>query len=203
MIASHSQPVTREGCMSQLVQDPPGKEREFAEATRPLFGYLVATARRVLGDDDTCWDAVQEALVSLWRERQLPPNPRAWLVTAVVHRSLHLARCRARRKKHEIRARFERLEDVNRDNPTRELEYEELRCALDNALSMISPEHRDVLVLSVFEDMEYEAIAARLDIPLGTVRSRLNRSRKALREALIQVFPDQLQFQLQGRRGQF
>ena len=187
--------------MSPLVQDPLGKEREFAEATRPLFGQLVSTARRVLGDDDSCWDAVQEALVSLWRERQLPSNLRAWLVTAVVHRSLHLARCRARRKKHENEARFKRLEDVNRDNPTRKLEDEELRRALDSALSKISPEHRDVLVLSVFEEMDYQAIAARLDIPLGTVRSRLNRSRRALREVLSQVLPDHDHSQLPGRHA--
>ena len=66
--------------MSPHVQSPPGKEREFAEATRPLFAHLVSTARRVLGDDDMSWDAVQEALISLWRERQFPSDPRAWLV---------------------------------------------------------------------------------------------------------------------------
>ena len=189
--------------MSPLVQSPPGKEREFAEATRPLFGHLVSTAHRVLGDDDMSWDAVQEALISLWRERQFPSDPRAWLVAAVVHRSLHLARCRARRTKHENRARFEHLEVVTHDNPTRELEYQELRSALDDALSRISPEHRAILVLSVFEEMDYQAIAARLDIPLGTVRSRLNRSRKALRDALIQVLPDHDHFQAPCRIGRF
>jgi RNA polymerase sigma-70 factor, ECF subfamily len=187
--------------MSLLVQDSLGKEREFTEATRPLFGQLVSTARRALGDDDMCWDAVQEALVSLWRERQLPSNLRAWLVSAVVHRSLHLARCRARRKKHEAEARFERLDDVNRDDPTRNVEREELRRALDNALSRISAEHRDVLVLSVFEDMDYQAIAARLDIPLGTVRSRLSRARRALRDVLSQMLPDHEHLQLRGRHA--
>jgi RNA polymerase sigma-70 factor, ECF subfamily len=188
--------------MSPLVQDHLGKEREFTEATRPLFGQLVSTARRALGDDDMCWDAVQEALVSLWRERQLPSNLRAWLITAVGHRSLHLARCRARRTKHENEARFERLEEVNRDDPTRNVEREELRLALDNALSRISAEHRDVLVLSVLEEMDYQAIADRLDIPLGTVRSRLNRARRSLRDALSQVLPDHDQFQFPGRHAQ-
>ena len=142
------------------------------------------------------WDAVQEALISLWRERQFPSNPRAWLVAAVVHRSLHLAaQAEPAARSTRTRARFEHLEVVARDNPTQELEYEELRTALDNALSRISPEHRAVLALSVFEDMDYQSIAARLDIPLGTVRSRLNRSRKALRDALIRVLPDHDHFQ--------
>ena len=190
--------------MSPLIQQSlPGKDSEFAEATRPLFGHLVSTARRVLGDDDMSWDAVQEALMSLWRERQFPSDPRGWLVAAVVHRSLHLAHGRARRTKHENRARFEHLEAVAHDNPTRELEYEELRCALDDALSRISSEHRAILVLSVFEEMDYQSIAARLDIPLGTVRSRLNRSRKALRDALIRVLPDHDHFQAPRRIGRF
>ena len=180
----------REGFMSPLVQNPASKEREFAEAIRPLFGQLVTAARRVLGDDDMSWDAVQEALISLWRERQLPSDPRAWLVSAVVYRSLHLARCQARRTKHENRARFEHLEVVTRDNPSRELEYEELRRAVDKALSQISPDQRDVLILSVFEELDYQSIASRLNVPLGTVRSRLNRSRKALRDALLQEFPN-------------
>ncbi len=187
--------------MSPHVQSSPGKEREFAEATRPLFAHLVSTARLVLGDDDMSWDAVQEALISLWRERQFPSDPRAWLVAAVVHRSLHLARCRARRTKHENRARFEHPEVVTDENPTRELEYQELRYALDDALSRLSPEHRAILVLSVFEEMDYHAIAARLDIPLGTVRSRLNRSRKALRDVLTQVLPDHDHFQAPCRIG--
>ena len=149
------------------------------------------------------WDAVQEALISLWRERQFPADPGTWLVAAVVHRSLHLARCRARRTKHENRARFEHLEVDTQDNPTRDLEYEEFRNALDDVLARISPEHRAVLVLSVFEEMDYQAIAAKLDIPLGTVRSRLNRSRKAVRDALMLVLPDRDHFQLSGRIGRF
>ena len=51
--------------------------------------------------------------------------------------------------------------------------------------------------------MDYQSIAARLDIPLGTVRSRLNRSRKALRDALIQVLPDHDHFQAPCRIGRF
>ena len=188
--------------MSALVHTLPGKEREFAEATRPLFSRLVSTARRVLGDEDMSWDAVQEALISLWRERQFPSDPRAWLVAAVVHRSLHLARCRARRTKHENRARIEHLEVAAQENPTRELEYEELRCALDDAACAHLPgTQRAVLVLSVFEELDYQAIAARLDIPLGTVRSRLNRSRKALRDALTRVLPDHDHFEAPCRIG--
>jgi RNA polymerase sigma-70 factor (ECF subfamily) len=165
-------------------------EEVFAAATRPLLGHLVAVARRILGDEDTAWDAVQEALLSLWTVGEMPSKVRAWMVRAVVYRSLHLSRCRSRRRRHEDQARIGRLEESDRDDPTRHLEREELRRILREALSEIAPDHRSVLVLSVIEQMDYESIAATLGVPIGTVRSRLNRSRKALREVLTKMFPE-------------
>jgi RNA polymerase sigma factor (sigma-70 family) len=52
------------------------------------------------------------------------------------------------------------------------------------ALAGLRPEDRDVIVLVAWEDLTYEEVAAVLDIPLGTVRSRLNRARGTLRELL-------------------
>jgi RNA polymerase sigma-70 factor (ECF subfamily) len=147
-------------------------------------------ARRILGDEDTAWDAVQEALLSLWVGGEMPANLRAWMVRAVVHRSLHLSRCRSRRRRREHEARIGRLEESDRDDPARHLEGEELRRTLREALSEIAPDHRSVLVLSVIEQMDYESIAATLGVPIGTVRSRLNRSRKALREVLTRMLPE-------------
>jgi RNA polymerase sigma-70 factor (ECF subfamily) len=174
---------------------------DFAESTRPLFGHLVSTARRVLGNEDVAWDAVQEALVSLWLEGEIPTNLRAWLARAVTLRSLHLARCRARRRKHENQARFERVEESDRDDPARHLEGEDLRRILEDALSRIAPEHRAVLVLNVVEQMDYQTIATALQIPIGTVRSRLNRARGALREALTQSLPEEYHIRSPGRRS--
>lgn len=165
-------------------------DHDFAGATRPLVGHLISVARRILGDEDTARDAVQEALLSLWIGGEMPTNLRAWMVRAVVHRSLHLSRCRSRRRRHEDRARVGRLELSERDDPARHLEGEELRRTLWAALSELAPDHRSVLVLGVIEQMDYESIAATLGIPIGTVRSRLNRSRKALREVLTRMLPE-------------
>ena len=164
---------------------------DFTEATRPLLGHLVSIARRILGNEDLAWDAVQEALFSLWLEGEMPTNLRAWLARAVVHRSLHLSRCRSRRRRHEDRAQFERTEESDRDDPARHLEGQELRRIFHEALSQIGPDHRDVLVLSVVEQMDYQSIAAALNIPVGTVRSRLNRSRRAIRDVLIRTLPEE------------
>jgi RNA polymerase sigma-70 factor, ECF subfamily len=174
---------------------------DIAEATRPLLEYLVSIARRILGDDDAAWDAVQEALVSLWIQNEMPTNLRSWLARAVEHRILHLARCQSRRRKHEIRARFQRLEESDRDNPAHHLEGEDLARILKEALARIDADQRTVLVMGVVEQMDYESIATTLQIPIGTVRSRMNRARRALRELLIQTLPEQYAVRQSGHRS--
>ncbi|MGH9070895.1 MAG: RNA polymerase sigma factor [Acidimicrobiales bacterium] len=56
--------------------------------------------------------------------------------------------------------------------------------ALAAALTSLRPEHRDPLLLLVWAELTYEQIAAALDLPVGTVRSRLSRARAILRERL-------------------
>jgi RNA polymerase sigma-70 factor (ECF subfamily) len=58
--------------------------------------------------------------------------------------------------------------------------------ALIEALAALSPEHRSIVVLREFHGLEYEEIATALDLEVGTVRSRLHRSRESLRQALEQ-----------------
>ena len=174
---------------------------DFAEATRPLLGHLVSIACHILGNEDAAWDAVQEALVSLWLLDEMPTNLRSWLARAVTHRSLHLARCQSRRRKHEVLARFQRAEASDRDDPSHHLEGEDLGRILEEALSRIAPDQRTVLVLSVVEQMDYQSIAGTLQIPIGTVRSRINRARGALRELLIATLPDEYHVRPAGRRS--
>lgn len=59
-----------------------------------------------------------------------------------------------------------------------------LRGLLADALAVLSPPDRDVLTLIAWEQLSYEEVAAALGIPVGTVRSRLNRARRKVREAL-------------------
>ena len=55
------------------------------------------------------------------------------------------------------------------------------------AVASLPERDRDVLVLAAWEELSYDEIAAALDIPVGTVRSRLNRARRSLRELLTDI----------------
>ncbi len=171
--------------------DQVASEMWFAEASGPLFGDLVSLSRRVLGDEDLAWDAVQEALISLWLGGNMPENVRGWLKGAVVRRSLHLARSRSRRRRREGRVAGEHCEPSDRDDPRRSMEAQELVEIIMTAVWAIAPEFREVLVLSLDDQMDYATIARRLGVPIGTVRSRLSRSRKALRTVLMRTLPEE------------
>jgi RNA polymerase sigma-70 factor (ECF subfamily) len=69
-------------------------------------------------------------------------------------------------------------------NPTEGLERAELRARLDRALGLLSPEHRTVLVLHEFEQMNYKEIAKRMDCSVGTVMSRLFYARRRMASLL-------------------
>ena len=70
------------------------------------------------------------------------------------------------------------------DDADRRVVAETMRPRLLGALAALAEPDRDVLVLIVWEELTYDEVAAALEIPVGTVRSRLNRARRTLRELL-------------------
>ena len=156
-------------------------QRKFEEQIGPHIPAVRATARRILGDGDDAADAVQEALIALWEIGPVPDHLRPWLIRTVVHRSLHSRRSKLRRTKWEDRG-GETVMPCAFCDPGKELEIRELLKDLENALSALSTDQRRVIELRDLQGLEYTEIAESLDIPVGTVRSRLNRARARVRE---------------------
>jgi RNA polymerase sigma-70 factor (ECF subfamily) len=156
-----------------------------------FLGQMMRTSRRILHDDGLADDAIQEAFLTFWARGEPPENPQAWLLRAVTLRSLHLARSCRRRREHERRACLGRPEWSVRDEPSRLLDHSDLLRILDESLGQVSHKYRSVFDLWAFEEMDYAGIAETLHIPIGTVRSRLNRIRKAMRAALRERFAEQ------------
>ena len=68
--------------------------------------------------------------------------------------------------------------------PAQRIEQEQARSAVAEALDSLDADMRSILVLRDLQDMDYQQLAEALDIPIGTVKSRLFRARAALREAI-------------------
>lgn len=167
----------------------PLAEAALRKAIDPHLSYLHSVARRILGDEDLARDAVQEALVALWRAGTVPVHVRGWLVRTVVHRSLHSRRTRLRQLALESRAADEELAPCPLCEPERDLEAKRWMEALERELSALSAESREVFLLREREGLEYDVIARRMGIPIGTVRSRLSRVRTLLRDRLAAFGP--------------
>lgn len=74
--------------------------------------------------------------------------------------------------------------DSPESDPSAPLQRAERDSMIQDALNALAPDHRAVVVMKEFDGLQYEEIAATLEIPIGTVRSRLHRARCELRDRL-------------------
>jgi RNA polymerase sigma-70 factor (ECF subfamily) len=72
--------------------------------------------------------------------------------------------------------------------PATRLSDKEIRARIDTAIARLTPEHREVIVLREIEGLEYQEIADRVGISIGTVMSRLFYARKKLQTMLRDVY---------------
>ncbi len=147
-----------------------------------LFRYLV---RRVAVDDA---EALLGEVFRIAFEKRATydcerPNARPWLYGIATNLLARHRRSEARRM-HATARLLAREQPA--DDPTEQLvaslDAVELWPHVADAVARLPEEERDALILYVWEELSYEEIASALDVPVGTVRSRLNRARLSLRE---------------------
>jgi RNA polymerase sigma factor (sigma-70 family) len=111
------------------------------------------------------------------------PNARPWLYGIATNLLAHHRRTEARRIGATARllARRPAAEDTT-DLVVARLDAEELWPDVADAVARLPEGERDALLLYVWEELSYDEIASALGVPVGTVRSRLNRARQNLRE---------------------
>jgi RNA polymerase sigma-70 factor, ECF subfamily len=167
-----------------------GRVREWEEFEAEALPHLPALFRLAMWlvrDRTEAEDLVQEtftqALQSFHRF-QRDTNCRAWLVRVMYHTNSNRRRANARlRLVSETEERI--AETVAFDPPTPHglTDEEVLR-----ALRSLPPQFQEVVLLSDIEDMTYKEVAETLDVPIGTVMSRLHRGRKLMRSELASYF---------------
>jgi RNA polymerase sigma-70 factor (ECF subfamily) len=165
------------------------------EALEELFGrYRVIAyrvAHRLLGNEADALDAVQEAFVKALVHLpsfQGRSSFKTWLLRVVSNASLDLGRQRGRRETLSMDAvgtkYREDFEPLIHPEPARELEREDLRRKLHEALAQLPPAQRQTFVLHAEAELSYREVADTLGISIGTVMSRLYYARQRLRVLL-------------------
>jgi RNA polymerase sigma-70 factor, ECF subfamily len=138
----------------------------------------------ILGDEADARDAAQDTFVTAWRQiRKLREVDRfdAWLQRVAVNSARMSHRTRRRRGVREIPS--SRVADVDSLQATHS-PAEADASTLDAALRHVSVEQRSILVLHHLEGESVAALAEILEIPVGTVKSRLHTARQALQAAI-------------------
>ncbi|HEX5015567.1 MAG TPA: sigma-70 family RNA polymerase sigma factor [Candidatus Limnocylindrales bacterium] len=156
-----------------------GDRDAYAELATASSSRLFGVALRVLRDREAAGDALQAALVAIWRHLPELRDPSAYESWSY---RIALNACRtARRRK---RPTF-RTTDLPDDLAVSDSEVSVAnRDELERAFSRLTVDQRYVLVLRYYRDMPVEGIAAALGISTGTVKSRLHGARNAMRAAL-------------------
>jgi len=178
MIASHHED-------SALVAAIASGDRESLGRLYDRYGsQLLALARRFVGDRGESEDLLHDVFVEVWLQaRQYEPargTVHAWLATRV--RSRALDRLRALRAAPS--ESLERCAELSEPGATDDLLLGPDRGLVRRALASLPPEQRRVLELGYFEGLSSSQIAARVDAPIGTVKSRVAAAFAKLRSAL-------------------
>lgn len=168
-----------------------GNTTAFGVLVRRYQERLYHSVYRLVENAEDAQDVVQEAFLNAYQALDGFKGDSlffTWLYRIAVNTAISFKR------KHRVMARMETrsngepglepLDPSAANRPEHSLEQAELEMRVRQALARLSPEHRAVLVMKDMEGQKYETMAEVLQVPIGTIRSRLHRARLELRELL-------------------
>ena len=195
-------PVVQDARPSEAVEDPiqrrdlilldrarDGSLDAFNDLVECYQDHLFGLVARMVPDRDQASDAVQEAFFSAYRNMRSfrGGSVRSWLSRIAINAAMDQQRLRKRRPSQP----YPELEDEAwqppagpEADPERTAMHTERGRVLQAALAAITPDQRHAIVMFDVEGYDYAEIAARMEISVGTVKSRIHRGRMALRTAL-------------------
>ncbi len=196
----HDRPKSRDPDLDVLEAFRAGREDAFDALVRRHQRRIFRLGCRLLGDRDAALDAAQETFVKAWKA--LPrfegkARFSTWLTRIAINQCRNELRKRGTVKHTRPLSLDERVpgtettrvEAVASLDPSawEQARGREVRDAFEVVMLELEPEAREVLILTEVEAMSYEDIAELLDVPLGTVRSRLHRARADVRRRMAAV----------------
>ena len=168
-----------------------GNAASFGELVLKYQNRLFNTMMHVVRSREEAEDVVQDAFVQAFVKLQTFQGASAFY-TWLYRIAFNVSMSRRRRKRPELSVDIAREasgndpEDIG-PSPLERVEQGESIKQVQCALAALGEEQRSILVLREIDNCRYEQIAEILDLPVGTVRSRLHRARLQLRDELISV----------------
>jgi RNA polymerase sigma-70 factor, ECF subfamily len=163
-----------------------GVARDFTDLVDRQLDRAYRLATVILGDRLEAEDAVHDSALRAWRRFDSLRDPvlfEAWFGRIVINVCRDRLRARRRRPVVDIGPQLETVLAQRPSGPDEATAAVE-RDALARAMSRLEPDHQIVLVLRYWQDLSVDAVAQRLGVPDGTVKSRLHHAVRRLRAEL-------------------
>jgi len=180
--------------MSSLTKQELRKQDDFNEEIIPHLDALYNFGLRLTSDPNDAEDLVQDTIVKAYRffdSYEKGTNAKAWLFRILKNSYINNYRKKSKKPQEvdydEVASFYESIRAERTE--TSDMEDKMFRELIDddisNALDEIPEDFRTVVLLCDVEDFTYEEIANMLDVPIGTIRSRLHRGRNLLKAQLM------------------
>ena len=170
-----------------VAQAKQGDADAFALLVQTYETSVYRLALRMCGNAHDAEEVAQEAFMAAWKGL---PSFRgeskfsSWLYQLTTNEAINFLR---KEKRHRAATPLEdELEPATGDTAQQAAETKELQQALQQALDALTPEHRQIFLLRQMRQLSYDEIGRLLGLESGTVKSRLNRAKKQLRQNLLQ-----------------
>jgi RNA polymerase sigma factor (sigma-70 family) len=179
--------MTREQLAEALVRAGQGDRSAFRRVYDATSAKLFGVCLRILGDRQTAEDVLQDAYVTIWNKASSFDSGRAspitWLATIARNRSIDRLRSAAVRPAGRP---LDEAAEIRDETPTADalLEAGQEAQRLHGCLNELEDRARTAIRTAFFEGETYEALAARFDVPLGTMKSWIRRGLQKLKGCL-------------------
>ncbi|MFV9510226.1 RNA polymerase sigma factor [Tepidibacillus sp. LV47] len=160
-----------------------GKQDAFEQLMTRYKGVVYRQAYAMLGDHMEAEDVTQEVFLKIYNSLSSLESPYAF-TSWVTKITLNLCYDQIEKRKKKMAVTSENLDQLARSPSGGLIERKELLLTLQKTMQKLSLEHREVIILRDIQGYSYNEIAKILQVPVGTVKSRLYHARLALKNEL-------------------
>ncbi len=174
-----------------------GDENAMGDLYDRLGAPLYALAFRMLGERADAEEVVMDAFMQAWKNAETFDHQRgsvgAWLTVIVRSRAIDRSRARSRQQKLVIHRGSEEAAGVSthREDPSRSVEMSEERRIVIAALGGLPEGQREAIALAYYDGLSQTQSAEKLQLPLGTVKTRVRDGMRKLRSVLLPLYAEQ------------